>query len=47
MVSSDMLEILGLSDRIYVMYKGAISGELCGASVNQEEVLALAMGASQ
>ncbi len=46
-VSSDMLEILGLSDRIYVMYNGAISGELCGSSVNQEEVLALAMGASQ
>jgi ribose transport system ATP-binding protein len=45
-VSSDMLEIIGLSDRIYVMYNGEISGELRGPSINQEEVMALAMGAN-
>jgi ribose transport system ATP-binding protein len=47
MVSSDLIEILGLSDRIYVMYNGAIAGEVCGASVNQEEVMTLAMGANK
>jgi ribose transport system ATP-binding protein len=45
MVSSDLLEILGLSDRIYVMYNGAITGEVCGSTASHEKVMALAMGA--
>jgi ribose transport system ATP-binding protein len=45
MVSSDLLEILGLSDRIYVMYNGTIAGEVPGEGACQEKVMSLAMGA--
>ncbi len=46
MVSSDLLEILGLSDRIYVMYNGTITGELPGTGACQEKIMSLAMGAA-
>lgn len=42
-ISSDLPEILGLSDRIYVMQNGRISGELTGAEATEEKVLGLAM----
>ncbi|HEY5277121.1 MAG TPA: sugar ABC transporter ATP-binding protein, partial [Coriobacteriia bacterium] len=42
-ISSDLPEILGLSDRIYVMQNGRISGELPGPGATEEKVLALAM----
>ncbi len=42
-ISSELPEILGLSDRIYVMQNGRITGELTGASATEEKVLALAM----
>jgi L-arabinose transport system ATP-binding protein len=42
-ISSELPEILGLSDRIYVMQNGRITGELPGASATEEKVLALAM----
>jgi L-arabinose transport system ATP-binding protein len=42
-ISSELPEILGLSDRIYVMQNGRITGELSGASANEEAVLGLAM----
>lgn len=45
MVSSDLEEVLGLSDRIYVMCNGSITGELPGKGACQEKVLSLAMGA--
>lgn len=45
MVSSDLLEIMGLSDRIYVMYNGAITGEISGSTASHEQIMALAMGA--
>jgi len=45
MVSSDLEEVLGLSDRIYVMCNGSITGELSGQEACQEKVLSLAMGA--
>lgn len=46
MVSSDLEEVLGLSDRIYVMRNGSITGEVPGKGASQEEVLSLAMGAA-
>jgi len=42
-ISSELPEILGLSDRIYVMQSGRITGELRGTEATEEAVLALAM----
>ncbi len=42
-ISSELPEILGLSDRIYVMQNGRITGELAGAEATEEAVLGLAM----
>lgn len=44
MISSDMEEILGMSDRIIVLYEGMISGELQRNEFSQERVLELASG---
>ncbi len=42
-ISSELPEILGLSDRIYVMQNGRITGELSGAAATEEAILNLAM----
>jgi L-arabinose transport system ATP-binding protein len=42
-ISSELPEILGLSDRIYVMQNGRIAGELPGVGATEEAVLGLAM----
>lgn len=42
-ISSELPEILGLSDRIYVMQNGRITGELSRADATEEAVLKLAM----
>ena len=44
MVSSDMEEILGMSDRIIVLYEGLVSGEITREAFSQEQVLSLASG---
>lgn len=44
MVSSDMEEILGMSDRIIVLHEGLVSGELQRSEFSQEQVLRLASG---
>jgi ABC-type sugar transport system ATPase subunit len=44
MISSELPEILGMSDRIAVMRAGRIAGELSRAEATQERVLALALG---
>ncbi|GAA4838254.1 hypothetical protein GCM10025787_18340 [Saccharopolyspora rosea] len=44
-VSSDLPELLGLSDRVLVMADGRLRGELTGAEATQERVLALAVSA--
>jgi ribose transport system ATP-binding protein len=46
MVSSEMPELLGMSDRILVMHKGRIAAELSRHDATQEKVLAAAMGAN-
>jgi len=45
MVSSEMAELLGMSDRILVMHEGRIAAELARAEATQEKILAAAMGA--
>ncbi len=42
MISSELPELLGMCDRIYVMAKGEISGELVKADFTQENVMKLA-----
>lgn len=44
MISSEMPEILGMSDRILVMRDGAVAGELAGADATQEQIMKLALG---
>ena len=44
MISSELPEILGMSDRIAVMHGGTISGILSRAEATQEKILALALG---
>ena len=42
MISSDMEELLGMSDRIIVLSEGKISGEVFKQEFSQEKVMALA-----
>jgi ribose transport system ATP-binding protein len=44
MISSDMEEVIGVSDRIAVMHEGAISGFLARGQFSEENVLLLAVG---
>lgn len=43
MISSEMPEILGMSDRIYVMCNGRVTGELSREDATQEKILEHAM----
>ena len=44
MISSEMLEVLGMSDRIMVMRGGTIAGEFSAAESTQERILQCALG---
>ena len=44
LISSDMQELLGMSDRIIVMHEGVITGELTKEEATQDKVLRLASG---
>jgi ABC-type sugar transport system ATPase subunit len=44
MISSELPEILGMSDRVLVMRRGMIAGELSRAEATQERIMALATG---
>jgi ribose transport system ATP-binding protein len=46
MISSELPEIVGLSDRVLVMRGGRIAGEFARAEATQESLLACAMGAA-
>ena len=46
MISSDMLEILGMSDRIIVMHDGKITAEYASHEATQEKILHSALGAA-
>ncbi len=46
MISSDMEEVLGVSDRIAVMHEGAITGFLARDQFGEEAILRLAVGRS-
>jgi ABC-type sugar transport system ATPase subunit len=43
-ISSELPEVLGMSDRILVMHEGRISGEIADvANATQEQIMALAV----
>jgi putative multiple sugar transport system ATP-binding protein len=43
LISSELPEILGMCDRIYVMSEGSITGELAGAEASQERIMKYVM----
>jgi ribose transport system ATP-binding protein len=44
MISSEMEEVLGMSDRVVVIHEGAVAGELEREGLSEEAVVALATG---
>ncbi len=44
MISSDLEEVLRLSDRVLVMHEGRLAGEVKGADLSEEAVMELATG---
>ncbi|MGW3492395.1 sugar ABC transporter ATP-binding protein [Streptomyces sp. NPDC001020] len=46
MISSDLPEVLGMSDRVLVMSQGRIAGELAAQEATQDAVMALAVSAA-
>jgi ribose transport system ATP-binding protein len=44
MISSELPEVLGMSDRILVMHRGRIAAEFASADASQERVLSAALG---
>ena len=44
MISSDMSELLGMSDRLLVMHEGRLAGELLPAEASERQVMNLASG---
>ena len=47
MISSELPELLGMCDRIYVMVEGRIVGEMPRAQATQENIMDLIMQASK
>jgi ribose transport system ATP-binding protein len=44
MISSELPEVLGMSDRILVMHQGKINGEFAAEEATQENILRCALG---
>jgi ribose transport system ATP-binding protein len=44
MISSDLEEVLGMSDRVLVLHEGRLAGELTRAELSEEAVMRLATG---
>lgn len=44
MNSSDLMEVIGMSDRVVVMYEGSVSGVLGKQDLNEETIMRYAMG---
>ena len=47
MISSELLEVLGMSDRIYVMNEGRIVGELSQEEASQEKIMSCILSSSK
>jgi ribose transport system ATP-binding protein len=44
MISSDLEEVLGMSDRVLVLHEGRLAGELSRAELSEQAIMALATG---
>ncbi|MDR1899418.1 MAG: sugar ABC transporter ATP-binding protein [Treponema sp.] len=44
LVTSDMLELIGMSDTIYIMYEGRITGRIAGTAATEEKLMTLSSG---
>ena len=44
MISSELPEVIGMSDRIVIMHEGRKKGEVSGKNVTQEELMRIAVG---
>lgn len=44
MISSDLPEVIGMSDRVYVMYEGKLQGELKKEELNEDAIMRYAAG---
>lgn len=44
LVSTEIMELMGISDRIYVFYEGKVHAELSGPDINEEKVTYAIMG---
>jgi ABC-type sugar transport system ATPase subunit len=44
MISSELPEIIGMSDRIVVLHEGQIMGEISGSDATEERILMMATG---
>ncbi|MGI6180489.1 MAG: sugar ABC transporter ATP-binding protein [Agathobaculum sp.] len=47
MISSEMNEVIGISDRVYVMKDGEITGELSREQMSQEAIMRFAVGGKE
>jgi ribose transport system ATP-binding protein len=47
MISSDLEEILGMSDRVLVLHEGELAGELARAELSEEAIMHLATGGAE
>jgi ribose transport system ATP-binding protein len=45
LLSSDLLELVGVCDRVLVVYRGSLVGEYSGAGLNSDTLLAASSGA--
>ena len=46
MISSEMPELLGMCDRLYIMNEGSFIGELLAAEASQEQIMRAIVKAS-
>ena len=44
MISSDLMELIGLSDRILALYEGRITGEIARSEFSEEKIMRYAAG---
>ena len=47
MYSTDMMEVIGMSDKVLVMYENNITAQLTGSDINEETIMRYAMGLNQ